>query len=450
MSIDTENRETFVIRSLMQDLTIDDDSPKPTSMLLVIPHEIRNVIYSHMHDDDLVADVTMTPPRSRRGRTMRFQHLYPRLIRSFESLLSMPELEEEVHEYIAKNVVFQGQHSSSFIDMPAVFGAESCMLIHRFEMRVEFQFKLKHQGQWPEFLKCFVEDLPNLEWVKLYSKWSDRSQPHPENESQDPAGLMTRYDQNTRSSFRFLCWLNKRHPNFQTSGRLILPAQTGGRFGQHEVYSHHLILEVSKERRRWESRTELVGAEPADYEEDARALQTVYDEVLNTKLGRRAKWTQWHNNGLKLEDFIIVPAAGQTRSSIITSEVGNEDDEYFLRLDQRGYQPFELFQERGWLNDGPVNVEKLIDQANRQKQSVANRARRGAGTTSGTTGANAVGRDGMNRGGMGRGGGRRRGRGGPSGGQAPVQARGGFRGNGRGIPGGQGGARGNARGQGRD
>ncbi|KAK5082229.1 hypothetical protein LTR05_007373 [Lithohypha guttulata] len=455
LSSEVDGREDFQIRALMQEYVTETNSWQPVSMLLVMPKEIREMVYTQMSDDDddFVADVTMKPPRSGRGRTMRLQYLFPQMITTYQSLLSIPKLEEEVQEYIAKNVLFRGQHSSGFLDMPAVFGPDNCQLIHRFEMRVEFFFKLKHQGQWPDFLTCFVQDLPNLQWLKLYSRWSDRSQPHPEVESKDPAGTMTRFDQNVRSAFRFLCWLNKRHYNFQDKGRLILPAETGGRFGQEDVYSHFLVLETYRERRTWKSVTESIGPIIDDDEEDKREFRTVYDEVLNTKLGRRVQWQEWHNNGVTLENFIIHPVEGESRNSIVASEVGDDDDKYFERLEERGYQPYQLFEDKNWRKTGPAMVDGLISQGRSFKKSVVERAQQEASVNAGSNNTNDADRGrgrGRDRGrGRGRGFGRGQGlgRGRPVQGLDHGQANGGFRGNARGLPFRQG--RGGVRGAGR-
>ena len=344
---------------------------------LDLPLEAREKVYGHMADVESRADVTMAP--SRRGnRAMRLQCMFPPTLRTFSSLLGTPQLEDEVTTFLSKLLVFHGNHSNGFLDMPQVLGPEICSLIQKLELRTEFGFNAYPISNWPKYLVCFVEELPNLKWLKLYSKWSNHSQPYLPHETKDPAGTIIRLVQVKRALFRFTSWLNLRHPNFGKQGRLIRCAESPYSYFVEDVEKHiyFCILEQYKARRPWEKKILPLPLADDEWEEPQdKDPEIVYDEILDTKLLRRVKWETWQNNGFDENKFIIHPVEGQSKSGIESSEVGDGDNKYFEKLDQRGYQLFnEVVKPNKWHRSGPIRVNDLIDHCIALKAKAIERA----------------------------------------------------------------------------
>lgn len=189
----------------------------------------------------------MAPPKKLGRRAMRLKKLFPKLLADFSGILmSCRAMHGKVEEYLSQKVLYVSKHSSGIQDMPLVFGEDNCLLIRRFELRMEFRMKVYHQKQWPSFLKLFLTYLPNLEWFSLYTEWYPNQGPYPENESGDPPETMSRFDQERRAKMRFLSWLIYYSPS---PDLLIRPANTdpSWRSGEHK-YKHHLIAEKYDEK----------------------------------------------------------------------------------------------------------------------------------------------------------------------------------------------------------
>lgn len=258
--------------------------------LLTISTELRYRMYDYLlnaDDQNLRVDVTMATPR-KGGRRLRFQNLYPRAIGILQPLLDMPEFRDEMEQYVAKKMTFHSKHTNGLLELEVVFSTENCAMIRKFEVRAEWMFKTRDQGLWPRYLNFFSDVLPNLTSLTMYTDWPRGIGPFPENESRDPAGTMTRFDQDFRAVVRFLSWLIIRHDNFKEEALLVLPADSGGRF-RDDLYAEqcqHLVLKSTKQyKHRFESVTKTFIGPLQEFEtEHDRWSQTVYDEVLNTKL----------------------------------------------------------------------------------------------------------------------------------------------------------------------
>lgn len=208
----------------MANINPQEDSP----FIQILPYDVRHRIYELIaREEDHRANVSMAPPKKRGRRAMRLQKLFPKLVGNFQGTLNTCQLlQQEVEEYLSQctHILFYGHHSAGLRDMPEVFGKENCLLIRRFELRMEFRMKTAHQYEWPGFLQLFLTYLPNLEWFKLYSEWYPKQGPYPQNESGDPADTLSRFDQERRAKLRFLSWLVHYSPNLDL---LIRPAKTG-------------------------------------------------------------------------------------------------------------------------------------------------------------------------------------------------------------------------------
>lgn len=295
-----------------------DDSP----FIQTLTYDIRHIVYELIaREEDHRANVTMAPPRKRGRRAMRLQNLFPKLVEDFQGTLNACQLlQQEVGEYLAqcRHILFYSTHSAGLHDMPEVFGRDNCLLIRRFELRMEFRMKTAHQYEWPGFLQLLLTDVPNLEWFKLYSEWftSQDQRPYPQNESGDPAGTLSRFDQERRAKLRFLAWLIHYAPNLDL---LIRPANTGPTWaaGEH-TRSHYLIAEkYDKDKRRtWETTTKFTGPAAQDDECD-REMARFEDQVFDTTLVRRLQWHQYAD--LNEEKYFIKPEPGVSKDSITTS-----------------------------------------------------------------------------------------------------------------------------------
>jgi len=416
-------------------------SQADSNLLRLLPYDLRYIIYEELRyliindsaNGERTADVSMAPPKKRGRRAMRLRNMFPRLVADFNGILmSCKDMHEEVEKYLSQKVLYVSKHSSGIQDMPLVFGQDNCLLIRRFELRMEFQMKVNHQRQWPAFLKLLLTYLPNLEFFSLYSEWCASQVPYPENESGDPPGTMSRFDQERRAKMRFLSWLIHYSPSLDL---LIRPANTGPtwRSGEH-TYKHNLIAEKHSQKhgRVWKRATKFVGPLPDGQVTRETAVFT--DEVFDTTLIRRLRWDQYAN--LDETSYFITPEPDKPKDSITTSEVDHGDSAYFEQLDERGYRPREVFDRLGWTHTGPVQVDKLIAKGFRMKAIAAEREerlQREAQSVPGMTrgGGSSCGSRGGNRGRGSRGGGR-----GSRGGRGRGWGRGQGRGQGRGGRGG--------------
>lgn len=246
---------------------------------------------------------------------------------------------------------------------------------------MDFLTKIKHEGDghWPALLQTMIQYLPNLAWFEFYSEWPTQNGAFPTIESGDPAdlidnGTITRYDQEKRATLRFLAWLVLRHAGLD---RLIAPATPADepredqpRAKQSMLASKHQGEDVNHT---WThiQQTRIQNSTGVEY------------HVLNTKLIRRVKWSDLCTQPIRA--FIIAPGPGMSNDNITTSEVGDADDRFFERLDTRGYRLSSAFKENGWIRDGPITVDRMIDAAWKYKEIVQGRAYSG-GSRKGRTG----------------------------------------------------------------
>lgn len=328
----------------------------------------------------------------------RFKYLFPTVVSKLQAILNTCRyLNVKVNEFIGRSCLFISQHSTSFAALPETFGVEYCALIQRLSLKMDFFMKIKHEGDthWPALLSTMTAHLPRLEWFELYSVWSNGSLPFPSIESGDPPrllnnGTITRYQQERRVSRRFLAWLILRHPELD---RLIVQTIQDPNEEAPVVRQSMLAAKYQGEnvRHNWRKIKQIthLDSEPE--------MIIIHDEVPNTKAIRRIKWSDLcTTDDSKL---IIHAATGLSKDTISTSEVGDANDRFFERLDARGYQPFSLFKEHGWLHNGPITVDKLIDAAYRHKENVErNSLRTGLrGNTNGRGGRGGRGRYGTER-----------------------------------------------------
>lgn len=337
--------------------------------------EIRYLIYDELVENSETADISI---RVRKRRTQhnfnRFKYLFPSSVSRLSGLLDTCQyINAKINEYIGKKCAFVSQHSTSFATLPATFGLDNCALIQRFSLKMDFLTKIKHEGDghWPALLQTMIQYLPSLEWFELYSEWPSQNGAFPTIESGDPADLInngtnTRYDQEKRATIRFLAWLVLRHAGLD---RLMAPATSINNIQEEQWKAKQSMLASKYQgedvRHTWNPIQRAQNQKPT-------ALEF---HVLNTKLIRRVKWSDLCAQPIRT--FIIAPGPGMSNDNIPTSEVGDADDRFFGRLDARGYQPFSTFKANGWIRDGPITVDRMIDAARRYKEIVQERASSG-------------------------------------------------------------------------
>ena len=313
------------------------------------PLEVRYKIYELVSElNSQVMDISMIPYTRGQPPIMAFNTAFPEAIKNLAPLLKIDnrQLQLEIQQFIGRQVTFTNCHSAGILDMPVVFGKAECALICRFGLRLEWAEKLWDERDRPDLLKPFYRDLPNLEYLKLYSSWFIKQDPYLENESRDPPKTLTRLDQEVRAKLKFMSFLVSRHPKLKL---IIRPAEDGHVPIVNTILriGHSLIAEMPQSGGRvWKSK-EYVRAEPLDkeildpqmkYPEDVSAWYgvrywrrddlrndrfptilhyekhqknvnitleylapnksekvTVYDEIINASLVQRMKWNEFEN-----------------------------------------------------------------------------------------------------------------------------------------------------------
>lgn len=59
----------------------------------------------------------------------------------------------------------------------------------------------------------------------------------------------------------------------------------------------------------------------------------------------------------------ITPGSGQSKDDVTSSIVPDSDSKYYQKVEERGYQGQKAIDTNGRANDGPVDVDGMIDGA---------------------------------------------------------------------------------------
>lgn len=156
------------------------------------------------------------------------------------------------HIVFGQQVLFDA-NSINFTDLPLVFGRQNCLRMHRLDLHAHFEVKTGQDSMWTDLLQIFVGDLSNLVYFELWSAYDKGRPPSPESEFEDPAGSVTRQNQECRSLMQFGAHLINLHPK---SDRLIKDALNGPTYkeGELRVLNNYVIDQFSN-KRPWNSRT---------------------------------------------------------------------------------------------------------------------------------------------------------------------------------------------------
>lgn len=379
----------------------DKQTPEVTGpcFLMTIPLEAREVIYSFLlGDKENKTNLTTAGARRNFRPALRLKDGIPLVFKDIKTLLRANKtIYKEIKDFIPRSTTCVNTKGDAQADLPLILSADHLSVIHRFEMRLEFHLKCHHRRYWPAVIAALCE-LPNLEYLRLYSETEVGCEPYPQHESGDPQGSVTKDQQERRALRSLAAWVSHRHPNLDL---VIEPARSGHSFktGEYDVVFEVELRKYQADRNITFNKLTKFSAPAAvvevdEFETIERPVKVVEDQIINTTAVRRVKWTE----GCTADPaaFYIAPPAGGRKCDITTSEVPTADDQHFWMVDQRGYQPRSMFAQRGWPTGGGIEfVDGMIDHGRRLK---ANMERRQQG-------------DGAGRG-RGHGNGRARGRGG--------------------------------------
>lgn len=363
-----------------------DDPPKGLCHLLRLLIEVRENIYSFLFGDN-TTKTNLSTAKARRNfqPKYRLQNDIPVVFKDISALLcTHPTIFEEIKDFNPRSTTYFNIYGDAQADMSAILTTDQLSHVVRFEMRAEWHLKVHHRRYWPGVITSLCA-MPQLEYFRLYSETQIDAPPYPQRECGDPDGSVTKYQQEYRSLLLLGAFIELRHPNLDL---MVQPAGSGPSYKTGEwlvVHEFHLKKFNSDRLIRYNKITKFVGPAPIPKDEFdliERDVIQVEDEIINATAARRLKWTDACS--VDPSSLYIAPPQGGSKSDITTSEVASEDHQHFSIVDQRAYQPFELFRQNHWPVMGHLDgmIERCLQlKANHERvqQSAANGRGRGRG-----------------------------------------------------------------------
>ena len=141
-------------------------------------------------------------------------------------------------------------------------------------------------------LDMFVDELRNLERFELWSGHNSWRAPYPEHESGDPAGSVTRDQQERKSLMHFAAFLVLRHPKLK---RVIHDVRTGRTFNGPENVINNFVLDTGETVRKWAKASRKLrasDAEPQEIEVSSNCCQFNHDQGLTDSAGQSVGCSQ--------------------------------------------------------------------------------------------------------------------------------------------------------------
>ncbi|KAK5938850.1 hypothetical protein PMZ80_009042 [Knufia obscura] len=257
----------------------------------------------------------------------QLMYSFPAAVSKLEGLFGCSRITRDYATIVlGQQVMFQA-NSMNFSDLPLAFGKDNCARIHKLDFHAHFGVKTGRDTVWADLLHIpFGQRTPNMM-------------------SGDPAGSVTRQNQECRSLMQFGAHLINLHPKLS---RLIKDSQYGPEYkeGEAKVVNNYIIDHFGT-KRKWQSRTSYTNASRTEEE-------VIEDEILNAPLIRRLDPTVLANT--PIEQLVIKPSEGQSRNEMVEEDVPKQSH-FYAMVDERAFRTKAEHEAKGWKQQ---SVRELI------------------------------------------------------------------------------------------
>lgn len=234
-------------------------------------------------------------------------------------LEAYPQLNESAEKYLQEVPTFHNYNGDTICLTKNLIGSLMCSRIGRLKFRFQLDMKAHDRAAWPDVFEFLENDLPNLEWLRIYMD-GDLRYFH--------AYLCHKYNLNPEETAigveehilcRFAAFVVHMHPNLDIMYRPV-PCGLGQR--SYVIHKHHL--------RKWERVSNKC-------ENGVARFLIAEDKIINVAAVRERSWDELSR--CDIEDLVILPESGRTLNDILTSDVITDDHRrYFGQVDELAYR----------------------------------------------------------------------------------------------------------------
>lgn len=219
----------LILQDLFSFVHLRMSDPCDHHTLETLPNELVDRICSFVLGDELAICLNI---KMRCYNEARMQQEHSKAVSGLQLLLrSNPLLKHHALKWLAHPMRRPYARTDNFLHFGARFGRLNARHIQKIDLKVSYKQKVEAELEWPALLKMLEKDMPALEHLKLYTRWSIFEPPYPSIDQDDSPSSLTREEQEMCAILRPSAFITLRHPTLR---RIILPADTGRTYEEDE------------------------------------------------------------------------------------------------------------------------------------------------------------------------------------------------------------------------